>query len=246
MRIMNRIIIENLTLSYRRHPAVHHISGEFSAGSLTAITGPNGGGKSTLLKALAGLLPPTDGRITMQGFDKNDIAYLPQLTEMRMDFPISVLQMVSCGQWRHHGGLGTISRECRTKARTALHAVGLDGFEDRQISTLSSGQLQRVLFARLMLQDAQLILLDEPFNAIDEDTTEKLLGIIHSWHAEGRTIIAVVHEKQMILKHFPQCMLLARECIGWGASAGVLADANLHKASHFRAAWQSHPEVCEQ
>lgn len=240
------VILENLTLSYHRHPAVHHVSGEFAGGSLTAVTGPNGGGKSTLLLAMAGLIRPSEGRIILQGIGRKDIALLPQLSEIRMDFPINVLQMVSCGVWQQSGSMGSIEKASRTRAREALRMVGLEGFENRQLATLSAGQLQRALFARLILQDAKLLLLDEPFNGIDEETTQRLLHLIGHWHNEGRTIVCVVHDRAMIGQHFPRCLLIARECIAWGASADVLKEANLEKARHFHEAWQAHPEICHQ
>lgn len=240
------IILENLTLSYERHPAVHHISGEFACGSLTAVTGPNGAGKSTLLKAIAGMMSPQEGRIILHGLDKKDIAYLPQITDIRSDFPISVAQMVASGLWNKGGGFAAIGAESRQRIRDALAAVGLDGFSNRELATLSLGQLQRALFARLIVQDAQLILLDEPFNTIDEDTTKKLLEIMRQWHQEGRTIICIIHDTEMIHRHFPHCLLIARECIAWNHTASTLSQDNLERSRHFREAWQPHSEICQQ
>ncbi len=239
------VTVSNLTLSYDRHPAVHHMDGVFEAGSLTAIAGPNGAGKSTLLKAIAGMLVPSEGRIVLE-CALRDIAYMPQAMEMEKDFPVSVLQMVCTGFWKQGGGFAAIDKAQKQAARNALATVGLSGFEHRQLGTLSAGQMQRALFARLLLQDAKLILLDEPFSAVDAETTEKLMEIIMRWHKEGRTIICVLHDLEHIRQHFPQCLLMARDCIGWGKSHDVLEKANLQRTRQFHEAWQETPEICQQ
>ena len=238
--------LENVTISYDRHPAVHHVSGEFSAGSLTAIAGPNGAGKSTLLKAIAGLLSPESGNISLASSIDTPIAYLPQAAEMQRDFPLSVLQMATTGFWDHTGAMGRITRIQKERALEAIDAVGLHGFAHRTLDTLSAGQFQRALFARLLLQDAPLILLDEPFTAIDEATTEKLLEIILRWHSEKRTIICVLHDFAQIKKHFPECLLLARGCVAWGESEKTLHPEHLLNARFFQAAYKPHAEECHQ
>lgn len=117
----------------------------------------------------------------------------------------------------------------------ALEAVGLQGFGHRPVGTLSSGQLQRTLFARLLVQDAQIILLDEPFNAVDSKTTASLLTLVQQWHRQGRTVVAVVHDDAQVRAHFPQTLLLARECIAWGATTEVLTHESLARARHMAA-----------
>ena len=159
------IVLHNVTLAYDDHPAVHDLSGEFSRGSLTAIVGPNGAGKSTLIKGMAGLLRPVEGLIQSAGLGGGGIAYLPQHAEIEKRFPISVIQTVLLGHWRRIGWARPMTRELRKGARRALGAVGLAGFERRPIEILSAGRFQRVLFARLIVQDAELILLDEPLAA---------------------------------------------------------------------------------
>lgn len=228
------VTLKNVTISYARHPAVHHVSGTFAAGSLTAIAGPNGAGKSTLLKAIAGVIDTDEGHIAIEGAASHPIAYLPQASELQRDFPISVLHMVTTGLWQKTGGLKTITVAMKEEAQRALEAVGLTGFGGRELSSLSAGQFQRALFARVMLQDAGLILLDEPFNAIDTDTTAQLIAIMQRWNAEGRTVICVLHDAQQILKFFPRCLLLARECVAWDESARVLLDEHLKHAKFFR------------
>jgi zinc/manganese transport system ATP-binding protein len=170
--------LDDLTLGYQRHLAVHHVAGAFSAGSLTAIVGPNGAGKSTLLKGIMGLLKPLQGGVTLCGLPRQAIAYLPQQAEIDRSFPISVLDTVLLGHWRQVGAFRAMSPAMRDEAHAALTAVGLSGFENRPIGTLSSGQFQRVLFARTLLQDARLILLDEPFTAIDARTTADLPKVV--------------------------------------------------------------------
>ncbi len=119
------------------------------------------------------------------------------------------------GDWHRSGAFGRISSTARDRAREALLSVGLEGFEKRPIGSLSAGQFQRVLFARLLLQNARLILLDEPFTAIDARTTHDLLEIVARWHGEGRTVVAVLHDFDQVRTHFPQTLLIARELIGW-------------------------------
>lgn len=236
------VILENVTISYNRHPAVHHISGEFKEGSLTAIAGPNGAGKSTLLKAIAGIIHPQEGRITVH----SQIAYLPQATDMQRDFPLSVLPMIASGFWGQTKGYKTITSAMQDKASQALVEVGLRGFEKRDLSSLSTGQFQRALFARLLVQDAQLMLLDEPFNAIDEHTTAHLMELILRWHQEKRTIICVLHDFEQIRKHFPECLLLARECVAWDSSVKALNPEKLLASRFFKDDWQSNMAICER
>ena len=236
--------LANLTVAYDRHPAVHHVSGTLKRGSLTAIAGPNGAGKSTLLKAMIGELPASEGRIE-HGLKRAEIGYLPQAAEINRRFPINVLDTVLMGDWHQSGAFGRISRETLGKAREALQAVGLDGFERRAIGSLSAGQFQRVLFARLLLQDARLILLDEPFTAIDARTTRDLLGIISDWHHEGRTVVAVLHDFDQVRTHFPQTLLIARDLIGWGATRDVMTPDNLARARAMAERFDDTAEVCE-
>ncbi len=240
------VTLDNVTISYNRHPAVHHVSGTFEAGSLTAVAGPNGAGKSTLLKGIAGILSPDEGHISIKGATRKRIAYLPQAAELQRDFPMTVLHMIVTGYWQKTGGTGAITAAMREQASEALAAVGLRGFEKRPLSGLSAGQFQRALFARLLLQDAALMLLDEPFAAIDADTTAQLMDIILRWHQENRTVICVLHDFEQIKKYFPQCLLLARECIAWDSSAKALQPEHLLGARFFHDNWNAAPNLCER
>jgi zinc/manganese transport system ATP-binding protein len=240
------IVLRNVTLAYDSHPAVHHLSGSFTRGSLTAIVGPNGSGKSTLLKGIVGLLRPVDGVIEPAGFGRGVIAYLPQHAEIERRFPISVIDTVLLGHWHRIGWARAATQELCGAARRALAAVGLEGFERRSIATLSVGQFQRVLFARLMVQDAELILLDEPLSAVDWRTSKDLLDLIAGWHAEGRTVAAVIHDLDQVRAYFPETLLLARERVAWGATGEVLSPANLRRAREMFEAWAADAEDCRQ
>ena len=234
----------NLTLGYDRHPAVHHLDGAVRAGSLTAVVGPNGAGKSTLFKGLVGAIKPLAGRIERNGVQAQDIAYLPQVAEIDRSFPIGVYDMVSMGLWRSRGVFGGIGAKDRDTVEGAIAAVGLTGFEDRPIGTLSGGQMQRMLFARLLLQDARVIVLDEPFNAIDAKTSADLLDLVRRWHAERRTVLAAMHDLDVVKTHFPEALLLAREPVAWGPTADVLTAENMLKARRMCEAFDEHAEAC--
>jgi zinc/manganese transport system ATP-binding protein len=231
------ITLRDLTVAYDRRPAVHHLDGRFAPGSLTAIVGPNGAGKSTLLKAIVGALAPASGAVDRAGLSARDLGYLPQAAEIDRSFPLTVADTVIMGAWHRIGVLGGVDRATADLARKALSAVGLEGFERRAVGSLSAGQFQRVLFARLLLQDASVILLDEPFTAIDMRTTGDLLDLVRRWHDEGRTVITVLHDLDQVRAHFPQALLLAREPIAWGPTEAVLSPANLLRARSMAERW---------
>jgi zinc/manganese transport system ATP-binding protein len=212
---------------------------------MTAVVGPNGAGKSSLLKAIVGLLRPAEGTVDLTGALRHDIAYLPQQAEIDRQFPMPVLDTVAMGFWRRSGAFGAITPAMRASAVEALAAVGLRGFEARPIGTLSVGQFQRVLFARVMVQDAPLILLDEPFNAIDTRTTSDLLQLVHRWSSERRTIVAVLHDLDQVRRHFPETLLISREVLGWGATEDTLTTENLLRARHMSEAWDEHAPLCD-
>ena len=237
------ITFDNLTVSYRQHPALHHVSAQLARGSLTAVVGPNGAGKSTLLKSIMGLLPTSGGRITVVA-PRERIAYLPQLTEIDRGFPINVHDCVLLGCWPVQGAWGGMDAMALAGVASALHAVGLKGFERRPIGSLSSGQLQRALFARLLVQDADVILLDEPFNAVDSKTTSTLLALVKQWHQQQRTVLAVLHDEAQVRGHFPQTLLLARELVACGPTAQVMTEANSGRARAMAETWDEAADMC--
>lgn len=224
------VTLQDITIAYGRQPAVHHVSGQFATGSLTAVVGPNGAGKSTLIKAIAGLLPVESGQILLDGLGQRDIAYLPQQAEIDRSFPISVQEMVMMGLWRTRGGFLSWRPSDRQAAQQAMAAVGIDHHANAPISNLSVGQFQRALFARLLLQQANLILLDEPFNALDSNTTIDLLRLIREWHDEQRTVICVLHDLNLAQEHFPETLVLGREAIAWGTTAQSLSQDTMTAA----------------
>jgi zinc/manganese transport system ATP-binding protein len=234
------ITISDLTLGYDGHPAVHHLDGQFAPGSMTAIVGPNGSGKSTLLKGLTGILRPLGGRVDRGTLGPHQIAYLPQSAEIDRSFPATVTDLVALGLWSRRGLFGKITSSDYDRIDAALAGVGLAGFETRPIDTLSGGQAQRALFARLLLQDADVIVLDEPFTAIDEKTVADLIALVRRWHDEDRTVIAVLHDIEMVRKVFPTTLLMAREPIAWGDTDEALSAENLLRARRMTEAWDEH------
>lgn len=237
------VTLDNLTVSYRQHPALHHVSGSFASGSLTALAGPNGSGKSTLLKSMAGLVTASGGSIEVS-LPTSQIAYLPQVADIDHSFPIHVHDCVLLGCWSASGAWGGVGEAQHIKVAAALREVGLEGFAHRPIATLSSGQLQRALFARLLVQDAQLILLDEPFTSMDSKTTAALLSLVSQWHTQRRTVVVALHDDAQIRQHFPQSILLARELVAWGQTDKVMTDVNLGRARAMAEAWDEAAEVC--
>ena len=238
--------LQNVTLAYRRHPAVHHLSGTFLPGSLTAIVGPNGAGKSTLVKGIVGTLKPAEGQISLEGLARRDIGYLPQLSDLDRSFPVMVHDLVAMGRWRRSGAFRRIAGPDLAAIEEAIAAVGLTGLERRPIGTLSGGQLQRALFARLLLQDARLLILDEPFSAIDRRTTADLLALIRRWHGEQRTIIAVLHDLDLVAENFPDTLLIAREPVAWGPTAEAMRPEHLLAARRMSESWDEDASPCER
>lgn len=236
----------DLTLGYDRHPAVHHLTGEVAEGALVAVVGPNGAGKSTLFRGIVGILRPLSGTIERGGLDTHDIAYLPQTADIDRSFPISVFDFVGTGLWRSTGLFGGLGRREQDLIAQALASVGLSGFENRTIGTLSGGQMQRMLFARVLLQDARVIVLDEPFSAIDAKTSADLIALVQHWHAEKRTVIAALHDFDLVRANFPETLLLARSPVAWGATTDVLSAANMLAAQQMCEAFDDGARPCAE
>lgn len=240
------IRFRDLTLGYDGYPAVHHLDGEIAAGSLTAIVGPNGSGKSTLIKGIVGQLAPLGGAISVTGIERGRIAYLPQQSAVDRSFPITVLDLVALGLWHAIGSFRGLGTEGRGRVRIALEAVGLGGFERRALDTLSGGQLQRALFARVLVQDSRLILLDEPFTAIDAKTCADLMALIERWHGEARTIVAVLHDIELVKERFPRALMLARDVVAWGETRDVVSPRNLLAARAMAERWVDDAPWCRR
>lgn len=242
-----KLACRDLTISYNRHPVVHHVDYEFCIGSATAIIGPNGAGKSTLLKAILGEVKPETGRVILSGFDLAHIAYMPQYNEIDNSLPLTVSEVVLLGAWHHMGLFASIPKKMVERVSFCLNEVGLSGFEKRSVAELSKGQLQRVLFARIIMQDAQLIFLDEPFNNMDMRTIATLLDIINNWKFQGRTVIAVLHDLAQVANSFDKTVLLAKHLIAAGETKNVLTNANINQAYAHNLNWFNvAPDICEE
>jgi zinc/manganese transport system ATP-binding protein len=225
------IALSNTTIAYGRRVAVETLTGSFPAGSLTAVAGPNGGGKSTLLKGLAGLKRPRRGEIWIDAMDRRRVAYLPQQADIDAQFPVTVREFVTVGGWRSFGAFREAPEALRQNTKAAIAAVGLEGLAARPIADLTPGQLRRALFARLIVQDAAVMLLDEPFAAVDDETVAALLPLLAQWQAQGRTIVAVLHDLDQARTHFPTALLLARTAVAWGPTETVLTSSNMAQAN---------------
>jgi zinc/manganese transport system ATP-binding protein len=164
---------------------------------------------------------------------------------MDRSFPITVTDMVALGLWHEVGAWGGYRHTHRQRCAQALQQVGLAGFGQRTLATLSGGQFQRALFARLVLQDAPIILLDEPFAGVDTRTSRDLLALLTTWHTEGRTVLAVLHDLAQVREHFPHTLLLARELVAAGPTAQVLTADNLTRARQLNEAFDDNAPDCE-
>lgn len=224
------IALEGAAFGWPTGIVTRDVSGAFEQGSLTAIVGPNGAGKSTLLKGIMGMLKPAHGRVVRCPGPAGEIAWLPQAADLDRQFPITVYDLVAMGAWRQVGPWGALRGRHLRLVDEALQAVGLTRCTHWLIEALSGGQMQRALFARMLLQDAPVLLMDEPFAAVDSETIDVLMALIRQWHNQGRTIIAVLHDLDLVREHFPRTLLLARRPIAWGDTATVLSDDNLRLA----------------
>jgi len=208
------IQLNQLVVGYQHHAVTPPLSGEFTRGSMTALVGANGCGKSTLLKTLCGMLPAVGGTFTYS-LPRPAVAWLPQHSEIEKSFPLTVFDLVAMGFWRRCGWLRGISKRQRKEALVALERVNMLPYADAAPGTLSGGQLQRVLFARLLIQDAELLLLDEPFTGVDSDTTALLLALLAERHRAGCTLIVVLHDMATVAQHFPQILRLKEQHSEW-------------------------------
>ncbi|MEL7048710.1 MAG: ABC transporter ATP-binding protein [Pseudomonadota bacterium] len=217
----------HLSIGYGSEALIQSVSFQIQLGDVLAVVGHNGSGKSTLVKTLLGVIPPIRGSFDWPGGRPDIIAYLGQITEFDRKFPIRVRDLVAMGAWHSFGLLGHLSRHTHERIETALRRTNIEHIADEPMHILSSGQLQRALFARTMVQDAPLILLDEPFTAVDQTTETQLLKLIDAWAAEGRAIILVLHDLSAVLEHCTKALLLGNGRAQFGLSRDVLTPANL-------------------
>jgi len=226
--------LENVTVCYRRVPAVHHVSAVVNCHALTALIGPNGAGKSTLLRAILGWHALTTGSIRIGATHSRKalprLAYLPQRSEVDWDFPATVRMVVEQGRYPVIGPFKRFGEEDRALVDRALHELGLEGLEHRQIHQLSGGQQQRVFLARALAQGADIFLLDEPFTGLDVQAREELIHRLQQWKEQGRTVLAVVHDLDLCTRVFDQALLLKTHLIAAGRVEDVVTPAHVAEA----------------
>ncbi len=223
--------LQGLTVSYSEKPAVFSVDATFDTGRMSAIVGPNGAGKSTLLKAALGVIPRLSGEVEVFGQSLRNarahIAYVPQSASVDWDFPTTVLDVVQMGLYRKVGLLGRLSGQARSRANECLDRVGMADFAHRQIGQLSGGQQQRVFLARALAQDADLLLLDEPFAGVDAATERAIIGVLKLLKEEGRTVIAVHHDLATVRDYFDHVLLLNVRRIAEGPVETTFTPENL-------------------
>ncbi len=234
------IEVTDLTVAYGEKPVLWDVDLEVPTGTLTAIVGPNGAGKTTLIRAVLGLVRPAAGRALVLGRpyeeERRRVAYVPQRGSVDWDFPTDVLDVVLMGRYGHLGWLRRPGRAEREAALDALRRVEMDAFAHRQISQLSGGQQQRVFLARALVQDAEVYLMDEPFQGVDATTERAIVEILRALRERGRTIVAVHHDLQTVDEYFDRVALLNVRLVASGAVGDVFTDANLRRTYGGRSA----------
>jgi len=223
--------IKDLTVSYHRVPAIHHVNFEAACGNCVALLGPNGAGKTTLLKAIVGLIPPETGSVTFHSSAMRasaaDIAYLPQRSTIDWDFPITVRGMVETGCYLRLGLWRFFRKEDQERVDSALETMHLRDLADRQISALSGGQQQRAFLARALAQDAHVFLLDEPFAGLDKSSQESLGQTMRQLAGKENLVIASHHDLKTVPELFDHVLFLNGELIAFGKTEEVFTNANI-------------------
>lgn len=227
---MTSVSLREVTLGYAGKAAVGPLTGVFEVGRATAVVGPNGSGKSTLLKGLAGLIRPLGGEILFDGLTRRDVAYLAQEDSADRAFPVLVEDLIALGLLSRRGLFGGFDAADRRRLEDAIERVGLEGAAGRPIAAISGGQFQRAQFARVMVQDARLILLDEPFTMLDARTAADLEDLVGQWTKEGRVVVMVLHDFDLVRRLCPRTLALAGEVVAWGDTEAVLTSETLDRA----------------
>ncbi|MGZ9836027.1 metal ABC transporter ATP-binding protein [Streptococcus sp. V940] len=227
------IRIENLSVSYKETLALKDISLVLQGPTITGILGPNGAGKSTLLKSMLGIIPHEghafiDDKEMKKSLKK--VAYVEQKIHIDYNFPIKVKECVSLGLYPSIPLFHTLKAKHWEKVAEALEIVGLSDYAERQISQLSGGQFQRVLIARCLVQDADYILLDEPFVGIDSVSEEIIMNTLRDLKKAGKTVLIVHHDLGKVAHYFDQVLLLNKELIAFGPTKETFTQANLKQA----------------
>ncbi len=226
------VSVRGLTVSYGARPVLRSVSFEVSAGKLVGVVGPNGAGKSTLLKAMLGLIEPDGGTVRVCGEPvatrRERLAYVPQTEAVDWDFPVTVFDVVLMGRYGRLGWFGRPAKADRDAAAHALDQVSMSEFRDRPIRRLSGGQQQRVFLARALCQDADILLLDEPFAGVDAATEQAIFRLIETLTACGKTLLVVNHDLS-VLDRFDLVMLLNQQVVAFGPTKDVVNDTNLRR-----------------
>jgi manganese/zinc/iron transport system ATP- binding protein len=237
------IEVQDLTLAYEERPVLWDIDLRVPEGILMAIVGPNGAGKTTLIKAILGLLKPAAGQVLIYGRPYEEqrklVAYVPQRGSVDWDFPTSVLDVVMMGRYGNLGWFKRPGRAERAMALEALDKVGMKSFAGRQISQLSGGQQQRTFLARALVQDAQVYLMDEPFQGVDAVTERAIVTLLKDLRAAGKTVVVVHHDLQTVPEYFDWVTLLNVRRIASGPVNEVFTEENLRLAYGGRVAFLS-------
>ncbi len=227
----NAIQVTDLTVAYQEKPVLWDVDLEVPPGVLLAIVGPNGAGKTTLIKAILGLVRPAAG--TIQVYDKpyetqrRLVGYVPQRGTVDWDFPTNVLDVVTMGRYGTIGWIRRPRKKDRELAMNALEKVSMEGYANRQISQLSGGQQQRVFLARALVQDANLYLMDEPFQGVDATTERAIVTLLQELRANGKTVVVVHHDLQTVTDYFDWVLLLNIRRIASGPVEQTFTPDNL-------------------
>ena len=226
--------IADLTVSYQRIPALHHIGFEVHCGQCVALLGPNGAGKTTLLKTLAGLLTRETGTIHFHGREVRgatpDIAYLPQRGQIDWDFPTTVRGLVEMGRYLRLGWWRRYRDEDTRAVDAAIAAMSLEPLQDRQINALSGGQQQRAFLARALAQEAHVLLLDEPFTGLDKPNQDALRTTFRTLRQQGKLLLVSHHDLATVPVIFDQVALLNGELIAAGPTAQAFTEEHIRRA----------------
>jgi ABC-type Mn2+/Zn2+ transport system ATPase subunit len=230
----HQLVVSDLTVSYNRVPALHHLSFKAHCGQAVALLGPNGAGKSTLLKALAGLLERETGAISFHGHAvrgaTRDFAYLPQREQIDWDFPATVRGLVEMGRYIRAGWWRFYSAADQAAVDEAIRLMQLEELEDRQISALSGGQQQRAFLARALAQQAHVFLLDEPFTGLDRTNQENLKQLLRTLRQQGKLLFISHHDLASVPEIFDSVLLLNGELIASGTVSEAFTDENIERA----------------
>lgn len=224
---MNVIEIKNLTVAYGENIALEDFNLDIEVGNLMALVGPNGAGKSTLIKTILKFLKQITGTIKINA---KTLAYVPQRNSVDWDFPTTLFDVVEMGCYGRVGFFKRVNKEEKQKILKAIEQVGMSEFKDRQISELSGGQQQRTFIARALVQEADIYLMDEPFQGVDSTTEKSIVEILKKLKSEGKTIIVVHHDLQTVPTYFDSVTLINKTVIASGKVSEVFTQDNINIA----------------